>query len=107
MRMIHQVWERDRLSVVVSLHSAENPADEEWEAYLAVIKEAIDRLGLENVRAIAVTDGGAPSSAQRNRLNQLLGGRSVPGGVVTDSALVRGIVTALSWFNRAVKSFAP
>ena len=89
----------DRLFIVV--YGAHDPSDEEWDAYLALAK----RHGIEQTVQLICTDGGAPTSAQRLQLNEILGGRTVPVAVVSRSPRVRATVTALSWFNRAIKAF--
>jgi hypothetical protein len=54
------------------------------------------------------TDGGAPNSSQRRIVNEILAGRPpIPAAVVSNSALARGVITALSWFNPKIKAFAP
>ena len=50
---------------------------------------------------------GAPVATQRRYLNELVQGRPVPVAVVSGSAAIRGVVTAVSWFNRKVRAFPP
>lgn len=90
--------------VLLVVHGHEPPTDEEWEAYLGQVKLVV---ATGRPRAIAVTEGGAPSLSQRTQLNRILRGTRAVGAVVSESSLVRGIVTALSWFNRGVRSFSP
>ena len=89
----------DRLFLVV--YGAANPTDEEWSAYLALVEHH----GIDRTMQLIRTDGGEPTSVQRDKLNRLLGGRHVPVAVVTGSARVRLTVTALSWFNRQIRAF--
>ena len=56
---------------------------------------------------LVATKGGGPTSTQRKYLNDLLAGRHVPVAVMSSSTAVRGVVTALSWFNRKIKAFPP
>lgn len=90
-------------NIMVTIHTAYAPSDADWKAYL----NALGSKDVESVRSIVFTDGGAPSSKQRKELNELLGGRQVRGIVVSNSMAVRGVVTALSWFNPKIKAFAP
>ncbi len=90
--------------VLLVVHGHEPPSDDEWEAYLAQVKLVV---ATGRPRAMAVTEGGAPSLSQRTQLNRILRGTRAIGAVVSDSGFVRGIVTALSWFNRGVRSFSP
>lgn len=90
--------------VLLVVHGREPPTDGEWEYYLSQVKLVV---ATGRPRAMAVTEGGAPSLSQRTRLNRLLRGTRALGAVVSDSSFVRGIVTALSWFNHGVRSFSP
>jgi hypothetical protein len=96
-RMAYSVT--DRLFIVV--YGAEPPTDMEWAAYLAVV----ERHGVDWTMQLIWTDGGGPTTPQRRSLNHLLDGRVVPVAVLSDSARVRGIATALSWFNRRIRAF--
>ena len=91
----------DRLFIVV--YGARDPTDDEWSAYIALA----ERHGIEQTMQLICTDGGEPTGAQRRKLNEQLGGRTVPVAVVSDSPRIRATVTALSWFNRKIKAFPP
>lgn len=90
--------------VLLVVHGHEPPTDDEWETYLGQVKLVV---ATGRPRAMAVTEGGAPSLSQRTQLNRILRGTRALGAVVSDSSFVRGIVTALSWFNHGVRSFSP
>jgi hypothetical protein len=90
--------------VLVSALSTRNPRDEEWEAYVAAYV-AMPGVGARKV--LAVTEGGGPTSWQRMRLQDVLHGREQRAAVVTTSRVARAVVMALSWFNPAVRAFAP
>src|SRR5580700_663486 len=91
----------DRLFLVV--FGASNPTDDEWVDYLDVTRQH----GIDRTTQLIFTDGGGPTSTQRKYLNDLLAGRTVPVAVISASATIRGVVTALSWFNRRIKAFPP
>jgi len=91
----------DRLFLVA--YGLEAPTDEEWVAYLKLV----ERHGISRTMQIIATDGGGPTQIQRRYLNDLLAGRSVPVAVISASARVRAMVTAISWFNRAIQAFPP
>lgn len=93
-------WRGDYLLVV---HSASPPTEAEWDDYVASIR-AHD---VVRIRNLVFTDGGAPNSTQRKQVTEALNGRTVPAAVVSPSNLVRGVVTALSWFNPKIKAFSP
>jgi hypothetical protein len=94
-------------TLILSVHTAEPPTNEEWSAYIAEIEGLMTRVGMERMRSLVFTDGGGPSFSQRQQVNQLLKGRSAPAAVVTTNAFVRGIVTALAVFNPQIKAFRP
>src|SRR5262245_13316590 len=91
----------DRLFIVV--YGTHDPSDAEWDAYLALVKQH----GIERTMQLIVTDGSGPNLTQQRRLTDLLDGRPVPVAVVSGSARIRVMVTALSWFNRKIKAFQP
>jgi hypothetical protein len=81
--------------------------DREWDAYLAFASEVL-KDGLAN-RSFVLAKGSL-SSTQRKKLARVIGPyeKSLKSAVVTESAIVRGIVTALQWFHRDVfRIFAP
>ena len=89
--------------LMIVVHTGQAPSDEEWTRYVA----AVERMDPEKLRTIVFTDGGAPNLEQREAINRALGGKTSPGAVVSNSMLVRGAVTALSWFNPKIKAFSP
>ena len=91
-------------TVVIVLHSNQAPTDAEWAEYVKEFKKFKD---LTRVRSLVFTDGGAPNSAQRKEVNDLLDGRPGLTAVISASSMIRGVVTALQWFNPAIKSFSP
>lgn len=91
------------LSLVI--HTANPPSEHEWNAYMAAVRE-IEK-DLSKVRTLVFTDGGGPNSAQRKAINDFLKGRETPVVLVSSSQLIRGITTALSWFNKLVHSVPP
>jgi hypothetical protein len=95
-------------TVMIALHTEAAPSDEEWSGYLQAMASIPD---WSAARSIAFTDGGAPNGRQRKQLNELLTSRlrGGPGlaAAVSSSTTVRSVITALSWFNPAVKAFPP
>jgi hypothetical protein len=85
--------------------------DGEWGEYLEFLKEEFGS-GRRN-RSLVWAPTAQPNSIQRGRLNVVLEelkvrGIAVKSAVITNSALVRGVITALQWFNRDVfRTFAP
>lgn len=87
----------------VLAHSNKPPSNAEWDSYM----KELGKHDPKWVKSLAFTDGGAPTGPQRKLLNDLLNGRQCRAAVVTSDAFVRGVVTALSWFNSYVKAFSP
>jgi hypothetical protein len=90
-------------SIHIIVHSEAVPTDEEWAAYLAEFPEG-DKLLQHKV--IVYSLGGGPNGAQRSRLVHSLRGGAPRAAVLTDSSLMRGIGTAVSWFVRSLKIFS-
>ncbi|MCK6586668.1 MAG: hypothetical protein HUU21_30510 [Polyangiaceae bacterium] len=99
----------DKLVVVV--HSRKPPADDEWEDYIQFNLRTYTPG--DTLKYLVVTDGGAPTAAQRMILNEKLSeyvrGNTnlLRSAIVTSSTFVRGVVTALSWFNSGFYAFSP
>ena len=91
----------DRL--ILAVYATRNPSDKEWDDYLRLIEQH----GIDRSKQLIATEGGAPTSGQRRRLKELLGGRRVPVAVISRNALVRGSVTGLTWFNSKIQAFPP
>jgi hypothetical protein len=96
-------------SFIIVVHTKETPTDAEWDAYL----EFCMGVGMTFVRCLVVTRGGAPTSAQRRRMHEVVADarRSNPqalrGAIVTPSTFVRGVVNAMSLIEPVYKAFAP
>ncbi len=84
-------------------HTPRPPRDAEWEPYY----EEMVKHDPGQLLHLVFTDGGGPSAAQRKRVNEYLQGRASRASVITTSTMVRGVVTALGWFNSQIKTYAP
>lgn len=78
------------------------PSDEEWEAVCAFC-----RAPNPPVRVLVLSAGGAPTSPQRQKILEASGGKGLPQAILSESQFVRGVVTAISWFVKDVRAFAP
>ena len=58
------------------------------------------------MQMLVVTEGGAPDATQRAACRVLFERGALPIAVVTHVQLVRGVVTALGWFNPGIRAFA-
>jgi hypothetical protein len=95
----------------VVFHSRYPPNEDEWDEYLTACAADFTRNGF--MRYLVVSDGGAPSAVQRMRLNENLAHwtRTNPDAirtaVLTKSAFVRGVVTAINWFRPTLRAYSP
>lgn len=90
--------------LTVAVHTDMLPADDEWAAYIAQVR---DHLPLEEQRGLAISAGGSPNGKQRKMMTDQLGGAKVPFAILTNSMLMRSASTAVSWFNPQLKVFGP
>jgi len=98
-----------RMQMIIALHTKKAPSDAEWNTYIGLCQEALKILNGDSTRlaGIAITDGGAPNAKQRALLATIIKDVHIRGAVVTESTLVRGVVTALSWINPQIKAYSP
>jgi hypothetical protein len=93
--------------LVITVHNRHRPTREEWKQYLDCLRELQTTYGsLDGATNLVFADSG-PDAVQRREATDLVGERSIPVAVVTSQTLVRGVVTALSWFNPSIRAFAP
>jgi hypothetical protein len=99
---LHERW-------LLLIHTAAAPSPGEWAPYMEAAKKMDAALDahLETAGILVFTDGGAPNVSQRNEINAWLQGRHIHTSVICHSAFVRGVVTALNWFNYHIRAFAP
>ncbi len=92
-----------RQGVLLVVHTKDNPTDEEWNEYIDYGRKNMGRF----TSSLVISEGGGPTTVQRGQMNDLLEANGFKGkvAVVTLNRLVRGIVTALSWFNPNIKAF--
>lgn len=92
--------------VIIVINNKVAPSDEEWAVFLETTSDEMKKRG-DDLCVLVFTDGGAPSTAQRKRLNELLNGRSVPVAVMSNSMIPRFVVASISLFNKLIRSYAP
>jgi hypothetical protein len=85
-----------------------DPSPADWAAYLdAVRAEQKKGIDVGEIRTLVFSDGGGPNAAMRKAVSDILQGRTSPVAIVTGNPMMRGIITALSWFNSQCRAFAP
>jgi hypothetical protein len=87
---------------VVYVHTQEGPSDDEWDDALEIYKDTTEP---EATRTLIFTAGGAPSAAQRARLNVALGPNKTPVAVLTASTMARAAGQPIRWFNPQFRMF--
>jgi hypothetical protein len=98
--------------VCLWLHTDKDPPDDLWKRAMTETEAALRRasnLGGE-VKALVVTDGGAPTLRQRRRLTEIFDYRPYKLSIVTtvlSNPVKRGIATAMRWFNPALSMYQP
>lgn len=98
--------------IVGTLHiivcGEKDPTADDWLAYVRALQEE-ERKGIDVAewRTLTFSDGGGPNAAQRKSISDLLKGRASPIAIVTANSIMRGVITALSWFNPKCRAFAP
>lgn len=93
------------------LHTDKPPGDDEWSGFVDMLDKVSKSHDWDLARTgnLVFTDGGAPDTEQRTAVNVLVAqGKTLPPvALVTDSAVVRAMVRALSIFNSRLRVFSP
>ena len=86
----------------IAVHGAKSAAPGDWNAFIRALEAQ-----LTEVRGLLIFSAGASIDIrEREQLERLLTLGRLRVAVLTDSKLLRGAVTALSWFKIPIKSFA-
>jgi hypothetical protein len=96
--MASRLWSGRRWTYIIALHGRRPPSQQDWDAYLddtAAVKDP------PLLRGLVFTAGGAPNARQRARnieVHRSIGvARDAMCSVISDSAVVRAILTAYTW----------
>ena len=87
------------------IHNEHTPDEREWEEAMVCAIELAERKAINCF--LVFTDGGAPNAMQRTRITDSKAVAPLPTAVVTESALVRGVLKALNWMGKVGKPFSP
>lgn len=87
--------------LLVAMHGFKSPTNVEWQRLL---NEGVACGMGAHLRIVIVSHGGGPDGAQRKELGRVIGPAPAPTVVMTGSALVRGITSALTFFNPHMKA---
>jgi len=95
-------------NVHIVIHGTTDPIEEDWRLYMnAVRSEERKMADFGKMRTLVFSAGGGPNAKHRKEINEFLGGRATPVAIVTSSTVMRGVVTALQWFNPLARAFSP
>lgn len=101
------LFERVGEDLIVSVHSPNPVTDEEWDGLIAAANETIEKYG--RLRVLVRSEGmGGPNGLQRAKLEALAARAEIKAVVLTDSKILRGVATALSWVKgMSIRPLAP
>lgn len=95
-------------NVHIVINGTTEPHDEDWRLYMNAVRSEEQKMtDFAKMRTLVFSGGGGPNAKQRKEINEFLGGRATPVAIVTSSTIMRGIVTALQWFNPLARAFSP
>ncbi|HTU59705.1 MAG TPA: hypothetical protein VMF89_14740 [Polyangiales bacterium] len=88
--------------ICIMVNTVTAPSDDEWNHHCKELETV--HASLRGV--LVFTAGGGPTSKQRERLRAAVPSSIPPTAIMTDSALVRGIITSINWFvNNPLSAF--
>jgi hypothetical protein len=98
--------------LVIWLHSDIDPISERWTECIREMESLKRNVSgdLSKIKALVVTDGGAPDAVQRRALmTETFGGQVKSAAITTvlSNPIKRGIATAILWLNPDFRAFAP
>ncbi|MBX3273901.1 MAG: hypothetical protein KF729_26790 [Sandaracinaceae bacterium] len=96
-------WGTLDVGAFVMIHDKSAPSDSDWDACIGEL--ASYRARAPRPCALILTDGGAPTGAQRRRLDALVSD-SPPTAVVSDAVVVRFVVASLALMNASIATFS-
>ena len=98
--MASLLWQGARFEYIVTLHGNLPPAPAEWTKSCALFPLAKTP---SDLRGLIITTGGGPNAQQRKTVSEAHAKsgvkRDAVASVISDSALVRGVITALGWLG--------
>jgi hypothetical protein len=92
-------------NIFLICHTKKGPDGGTWSAACRSVAEGLKRN--QKVGTLVLTDGGGPSTAQREELAQATDRRKYPVSVVSSSPAVRFIASSMALFIPGMQSFLP
>jgi hypothetical protein len=89
--------------VMVCVHDEHAPTDAEWDRWIELLRQRVGR----DARVFVETRGGGPNAKQRKLLADAAKDLDLRSAVLSDSIVVRGILTAIAWLGVPLRAFSP
>lgn len=95
--------------VLLFLHTPLPPSRDEWGAMMGDLLSYAEKNEARRIVTLVVSDGGGPDVSMRAEMLDYFKRYHLhmKTSVVTVSRFVRGIVSAVSWFNPQIRAFTP
>jgi cytosine/adenosine deaminase-related metal-dependent hydrolase len=94
------VWCRERVFAVVQRGAP--PTDTEWDSLIALFEQRSHGV----VRVLVEAQGAGPNAKQRKQLSEVGRTLNYRAAILTDSVVVRSMITAMSWLGMPHQAFA-
>jgi hypothetical protein len=106
---IVRLFDAGENDVILFLHTARAPSNEEWDGALSVMRRYAMSGDFRRLRALVVSEGGGPDAGQRSALQHVFKSHNhaLKCSVITTSVIGRGVIGAVSMFNPQLKGFSP
>lgn len=92
-------------TLLLMAHTKKGPEVASWSAACRSLADTIDAKGA--ICTLVFTDGGGPSSAQREEMAKLVHPSKYRAAVFSTAPSVRFIVTSLTFINPMIRAFVP
>jgi hypothetical protein len=95
--------------LIVFVCTGEVLAEPEWQAYARSLEPLVGRYRAEGrmIKFAVIADEVGPNAKQRAALVDVLNGVPTRTAVISNSMIMRNLITAFGWLNFSVKGFAP
>jgi len=91
--------------LMILVHNTNDPSAADWARYCAAVKTA-QRSDEPVIGLLVISEAGGPNAKQRAEVIEAFGPRRAPTAVCSNSALARGITTAIAWlYPKLMMSF--
>ena len=89
-------------SLLLVVHAPGRPDDDDWRNFM---EDVLTQRGIRGV--VIVANSSRPTPIQRAEIQKWYDDNKARGALITDSVMMRGVVTAMNWFGVDMRAFAP